>query len=325
MSVQSEIVKKELKRFPTLPKLTLARKIYKENNLQFKDVEHARHIIRYLCGKRGKDNLKALGTNTQFVNKQTIFELPESHALTYEPYIINQSKILCISDLHFPYQDNEAILCAINKGKKEDVNCILINGDLMDFATISRHENDWRHRSVHEEFKATRLFLEQLRKHFPKAKIVFKEGNHDERWEKWLFLKAPEIFDDPEFTLEMRLKLGELGIDIVKDKLPVKIGKLTVLHGHELQGGGGVNPARATFLKTIDNVLIGHCHRSSQHTEPTLSGHVIVTTSQGCLCGMYPMFSRVNKWNHGFSFIEHDIKTGDYYLNNLKIIKGKLF
>jgi hypothetical protein len=37
------------------------------------------------------------------------------------------------------------------------------------------------------------------------------------------------------------------------------------------------------------------------------------------------MFSRVNKWNHGFSFIEHDIKTGDYYLNNLKIIKGKLF
>jgi hypothetical protein len=70
-------------------------------------------------------------------------------------------------------------------------------------------------------------------------------------------------------TLKVILKLDEKGIELVTDRKPVKIGKLTVLHGHELNGSGGVNPARATFLKTIDNVLIGHVHRSSQHTEPT--------------------------------------------------------
>lgn len=316
MSIASEIIKKELKRFPTLPKLTLAKKIYKDNPLQFTNVDQVRKIIRYYCGKTGGADKKKL-VDKSLLNKETIFELPESHALTYEPYKINQSKILCISDLHFPYQDNEAILCAIKKGKKEDVNCILINGDLMDFATISRHENDWRHRSVHDEFAATRLFLEQLRKHFPRVKIVFKEGNHDERWEKWLFLKAPEIFDDPEFTLEMRLKLGELGIDIVKDKLPVKIGKLNVLHGHELQGGGGVNPARATFLKTPSDLLIGHGHVSTQHRIKTIDGRVILTTTQGALCGLYPMFARINKWNLGFSNIRHDIKTGDYEIDNI--------
>lgn len=292
--------------------------------MEFKDVEHVRGKLRNIVGKSGKAK-RAKATTKHLFNRDVSFELPESFAETFEPYIISQSKILILSDLHFPYQDNRAIRTAIKYGKEKKVNCILINGDLIDFATISRHEKDWRHRTVAEEFESVRMFLKSLRKHFPQAKIVFKEGNHDERWEKFLYLKAPEIFDDSEFTLEARLRLGELKIDIVKDKLPVKIGKLNVLHGHELQGGGGVNPARATFLKTIDNVLIGHVHRSSQHTEPTFTGDVIVTTSQGCLCGMYPMFARVNKWNHGFSYVEHNIKTGEYRLENLKIIDGKVY
>lgn len=323
-STTGKIAEKYLKRFPKLPKLTLARKIYKENKLAFNSVSHARGVIRYLTGTSGNRNRK-VKANKEFFGKETDFDMPESFALTYEPYLISQSKVLILSDLHIPYQDNEAIKAALRFGKEKDVNCILINGDLIDFATISRHENDWRMRSVPEEFEAVRSFLKELRKHFHKAKIVFKEGNHDERWEKFLFLKAPEIFDDSEFKLEVRLKLAELNIDIVKDKLPVKIGKLNVLHGHELNGSGGVNPARATFLKTIENVLIGHCHRSSQHTEPTFAGDVIVTTSQGCLCGMYPMFARINKWNHGFSYVEHEIKTGEYVLHNLKIIKGKVY
>ena len=319
-----KIVKEYLAKYPNLPNLTLAKKIFKENKLQFATVETVRTCLRMYRGKIGIKN-KNSTADKSFFNQKIEFKMPESYAETFDAYEIKQSRILILSDLHFPYQDNKAIQLAINYGKEKGVNCILINGDLIDFATISRHERDWRHRSVAVEFNAVREFLQELRKHFPKAKIVFKEGNHDERWEKWLFLKAPEIFDDVEFKLETRLRLGELHIDIVKDKLPVKIGKLNVLHGHELQGGGGVNPARATFLKTIDNVLIGHCHRTSQHTEPTFGGNVIVTTSQGCLCGMYPMFARVNKWNLGFSFVELDIKTGNYRLDNLKIINNQVF
>lgn len=322
--LSGQIVKEYLTKFPTLPSLTLAKKIYNENKFQFSNIEAVRSHVRLYRGKHGDENRKEL-KNTQFLNQNIEFKMPESYAETFEPYEIKQSRILILSDLHFPYQDNKAIQLAINYGKEKKVDCVLINGDLIDFATISRHEKDWRHRSVSVEFEAVRNFLTELRRHFPKAKIVFKEGNHDERWEKWLFLKAPEIFDDKEFKLETRLRLGELHIDIVKDKLPVKIGKLNVLHGHELQGGGGVNPARATFLKTIDNVLIGHCHRTSQHTEPTFGGSVIVTTSQGCLCGMYPMFARVNKWNLGFSFVELDIKTGNYRLDNLKIINNQVY
>jgi predicted phosphodiesterase len=312
-------------KFPDTPTMTLARKLYSENKKLYKNLEDARSAIRYMRGQMGAYLRNFAKLPKSLTHNSNPFNLPESHADPYEAYTISQSKVLIISDLHIPYQDNEAITTALKFGLEKQVNCILINGDLMDFHNHSRFERDPKARNTLQEFEATRQFLTSLRKAFPKAKIVFKIGNHDERWEKWMYIKAPELFDMTEFRLEVLLKLGELGIDIVKDKRIVKIGKLNILHGHELQGGGGVNPARATFLKTIDNVLIGHCHRSSQHTEPTMSGDVIVTTSIGCLCGMYPDFARINKWNHGFGYVEHDIKSGEYILENLKIIKGKVY
>ncbi len=316
---QTNLIKEYCLRFPTVQHLTLAKKIYSENKESFKNVEHCRDLIR---NRRGK--ISGSGYKVKEVAEYTP-ELPKSYAETFEPFILSQSKVLIISDLHFPYQDNKAIELALNYGQKKGMNCILINGDLFDFATISRHEKDWRHRPLKEEIETVNKFFAYLKKRFPKVRIIFKEGNHDERFDKWLFHKSPEVYDVAGLTLKDVLKLPEKKIELVTDRLPVKIGKLTVLHGHELNGSGGVNPARATFLKTIDNVLIGHCHRTSQHTEPTLGGDVIITTSTGCLCGMYPMYARVNKWNQGFAFVDHEIKTGEYRIENLKIINGKVY
>ena len=324
LGVTNKIVTEYLTRFPALPALTLAKKIYKENKLTFNNVESIRTAIRAASASMGEK--RSIKTNKTFHNRKVEFELPESYKTDYTPYKINQSKVLIISDLHFPYQVNGAIRLAINYGKELNVNCILINGDLFDFAGISRHEKDWRQRSVYEEFEAVRMFLNSLRKYFPKAKIVYKLGNHDERWEKWLFLRAPEIFDDPEFKLESRLRLGELKIDIVKDKLPIKIGKLTVLHGHENIGGsGGVNPARSTFTKTLNSVLVGHYHKTSLHSESRMDGEIIGVHSTGCLCEMHPHFMPINKWNLGFAYVEHEIKTGEYIVYNKIIINGKVY
>lgn len=324
-SVTGEVVVDYIKRFPNSPNLTLAKKIYAENKTLFKSVEHARSTLRNYRDGRPDMKIEKYGLEPKSFDRNP-FKLPESHADTFESYIINQSKTLIISDLHFPYQDNEAITLALNYGLEKKVDCILINGDLLDFATISRHEKDFRHRSVAEEFEAVRTFLKALRANFPNTKIVFKLGNHDERWEKWLYVKAPELFDCNDFQLEVLLRLGELKIEIVKDKRPIKIGKLTVLHGHELAGGsGGVNPARSTFLKTLENVLVGHYHKTSENTEATMYGDVITTRSMGCLCGMNPMYMPINKWNHGFAYVELDMKSGEYHLHNLRIIKGKIY
>ena len=122
------------------------------------------------------------------------------------------------------------------------------------------------------------------------------------------------------------MKLGELKIEVVKEKRPIRIGKLTVLHGHELFGGsGGVNPARGTFLKTLSNVVVGHYHKTSSNTETTMNGDIISVHSVGCLCGKTPYFMPINRWNTGFAYCELEIKTGNYTFYNLKIINGKIY
>lgn len=322
-TIKNTIIREYLKKFPNANYSSLSRKILKENIKSFKDVESIRSMIRSIVGSNGNSVVKDKSQNQK--HRLSHYDLPQSYENDFTPYEIKQSRILILSDLHFPYQDNKAIIAALDYGKLKKVDCIFINGDLIDFANISRHEKDWRHRNITHEFESVKLFLKLLRLHFPKTKIVYKLGNHDERWEKFLYAKAPEIFDMPEFQLEIILRLGELKIDIVKDKRPVLLGKLTVLHGHELMGMGGVNPARATFTKTMEDTLVGHYHRTSSHSEPTMNNRLINVHSQGCLCELHPMFMPVNKWNLGFSYVELNIKTGEYYLDSKKIVNNKVY
>lgn len=327
VSIRNKIVREYIVKFPNAPNASLARKILKENPLHFANTESIRTMIRSITGSKGIADINQLKDKSLLREKRksTDYLLPESYANEYTPFEIKQSRILIISDLHFPYQNNEAITLALDYGKEKKVDCILINGDLIDFATISRHEKDWRSRNVVQEFEAVKSFFKTLRDHFPQTKIVYKYGNHDERYEKYLYAKAPEIFDMPEFQLEIILKLGELKIDIVKDKRPIIVGKLTVLHGHELFGMGGVNPARATFTKTMEDTLVGHYHRTSSHSEPTMNNRLINVHSQGCLCEMHPLFAPINKWNLGFAYVELNIKTGEYFLENKKIVNNKIY
>jgi predicted phosphodiesterase len=325
-TLKSKIVSEYLKKFPKSNYTSLSRKILKENSLEFDSVENIRTMIRKMVGSSGEDRKNKTKDKSLFQEKRpSQYNLPQSYANEYTPFEIKQSRILIISDLHFPYQNNEAITLALDYGKEKKVDCIILNGDVFDFSLISKHERDWRHRDIPQEFEAVKSFFNLLRLHFPHTKIVYKYGNHDERYEKFLFAKAPEIFDMPEFQLEIILKLGELKIDIVKDKRPIILGKLTVLHGHELFGMGGVNPARATFTKTMEDTLVGHYHRTSSHSEPTMNNRLINVHSQGCLCEMHPLFAPVNKWNLGFAYVDLNISTGEYVLENKKIVKGKIY
>jgi metallophosphoesterase superfamily enzyme len=98
-------------------------------------------------------------------------------------------------------------MAAINFGVENKVNTIFINGDLLDFHNESRFEKDPRKRSTKDEFDACQQFFEYLRHRFPTARIYWLKGNHDKRYENWLMIKAPQLFNDPYYKLEERLQL----------------------------------------------------------------------------------------------------------------------
>lgn len=328
---KSDICRSFRDQYPDLPTAQLARIIRKKRPMDFDTAEQARDALRYIEGKRGNTHRNKVITTKYFMKEQrplNPYNLPDTYQKQRPPFKLPLAcnNILLISDLHIPYHDIGAITTAFDYGKKNKVNTIFINGDLIDMANESKFERDWSKRSTKEEFAAAKQFLISMRKTFPAAEIYWMKGNHDTRWEKFLMKKAPEIWDDEYFYLEQRLALHEQRVKILDDKTLVKAGKLSIAHGHHIFKGvfTPVNPARGAFLRAKQSIIVGHLHQPSYHPETTADGTVIGCWSTGCLCELRPDYSPiVGNSRHGFAHITVE-RSGDFTVKNFQIINGKL-
>jgi len=318
--VKGVIVKKYLNKFPNSTSASLSRKIYNENQKYFGSIEDTRRIVRYYRGASGKIDRKRISTKKFFK-----YNLPKSGAKKQQIFQIPENRILIISDLHIPYQDNQAIETTLDYAKKQNINAIIINGDLIDFFMISRFDKLERKYSVAEELDMAKQFLQVLKDEF-NVPIYFLMGNHDNRLEHYLAFKAPELLDVDEFKLEKLLEVDKFNVKIFKDTTILKTGKLNILHGHLLLRGifAPVNPARGSFMKAKSSVLIGHTHKVSTHSETTLNGKNIVCYSTGCLSELNPDYQPyANNYTHGFAYVETK-PNGHYKVRNLQILNGEI-
>ena len=327
-TIKGQIVIDYLKQWPDLPNMTLARKIYNENKEAFKSADSVRSFIRYQKGSNGTDNRKRIKDKRNMTQENIekfideSIDLPITEAEQFEPYILATAtkRILLLSDTHLPYHNSEGIKQALIYGKEKQVDTIILNGDIMDCYMLSRFVKDPRRRNIKYELEVMQTFLKSLRESFPNTVIIWKFGNHEERWETYLKIKAPELLDVAEFNLDILLRCGELGIEVVKDKRIIKIGRLNILHGHEIMRGAAtpVNPARTFFLRAKANIIGGHCHRSSEHIEKDLDESVTGAWSVGALCDLHPEYAPINNWNLGYAYIR--ISGDRFWVDNRKII-----
>jgi predicted phosphodiesterase len=309
-----------------MPTLKLARIMYKKESLTFKDVEDCRDSLRGIEGKKKDAGYRE--THIFPERPKNPYNLPESYQEKREPLRLPTTcnNILLISDLHIPYHDIDAVTIALEYGVKHKVNTIVINGDLLDLHKISRFQSDPNKRSIKHEFDATKQFLRVLRQLFPNVEIYWIKGNHCSRMEKYLLQKAQEIWDDPYFHLEERLRLNEERIHLVDDKVLVKAGKLNITHGHHIFKGifTPVSPARGAWVKAKQNIIVGHLHRSSHHVETDINGETTASWSLGCLCELRPDYSPlISNSQHGFAHVLVE-PNGDFSVKNYSIINGKL-
>lgn len=309
-----------------MPTLKLARIMYKKENLLFKDVEDARASLRRIEGKTKGPKYKV--THSFPERPKNPYNLPESHQEKREPLVLPTqcNNILLMSDLHIPYHDIDAVTIALKYGVENKVNTIVILGDLIDFHKASRFQPDPKKRSIKQEFDATKEFLRVLRQLFPTQEIYWLKGNHDVRYEKFLLTKVQEIWDDPYYHLEERLRLNEERIHLVDDKVLMKAGKLAMTHGHHIFKGifSPVSPARGAWMKAKQSVIVGHLHRASYHPEVDMEGKVTAGFSLGCLCEKLPDYQPlVSNSQHGFAHVLVD-PSGDFTVKNYSIINGKL-
>lgn len=313
---------------------TLARKIIAENQGVFSesDLDNVRSKIRYHRGAKGKEKRNRRGVIEEFKREEMkpsdymsnflkkgiktakpVWNLPKKH-----------KSALVISDLHIPYHDMTAINAALDYGFSYGVDCIYINGDLIDFARISRWNKDPKTPSMMVEIDGVRAFLEGLCD--LGLPVYYKLGNHEDRWNRYLIDNAPELYEVDRFQMSSVLDLDELGVELIDSKQRAKFGHLNVVHGHEFGQSifSPVNPARGLFLRAKTSVLAGHNHQTSSHHEGNLNGKQVACFSTGCLCDMEPEYRpfAYGKWNHGAAIV--DVSGQNYSVINFRIMNGRV-
>ena len=307
---------------PDMPSLKLARIMHKEERGLFDTLDAARSRLRAIEGKMGD---KSSASHEHPERPKNPYNLPQSDEAVYDPYVMQGKRIMVMSDIHIPYHSIEAITIWFDWAKKEKPDTILLNGDTIDMFQLSRFCKEPKKRSFAQELEAFKSFFQILQKTFG-AKIYFKLGNHEERYNHYLWMKAGELEGVNEFKLEEIIKARAEGIEVIGDKRIILAGELNIVHGHEFGGGifSPVNIARGLFLRAKTSALQGHNHQTSEHTESNMRGKITTTWSTGCFSELHPAYLPINKWNWGGCMVEVD-DDGNFEVRNKRIFNGKVY
>lgn len=315
--------------FPDHGDTTLAKLAYKKRPKLFRSYEACYNRVRYIRGHLGNFHRSKIKDKSLMVELNTptehSWDLPESQSKKRETWTLPTSitKVALLSDIHFPYQDNDALTAVLDDCVKEDVDAFFINGDMLDFYALSFHEKDPEIMDIPLALEMGQNFFKMLKEKFPRAQVYFIPGNHEVRLERYLRVKAPELLGLKEFKLDMLLKVAEIGVHYIPHGSKCYFGKLLVEHGDKMKGAGGVDPARTLFMRFKRDVICGHFHRTKDHLAKIYDGSTIMTHATGCLCELEPGYMELNEHNHGYAIV--NMKNGVHNVVNKKIFNGKIY
>lgn len=165
-------------------------------------------------------------------------------------------KILFIPDCHFPFQDELAFNLMMEAAKDFKPDHVVICGDFIDMYSVSAHDKNPK-RAMQLELEITASVDALWRVKGLGAKTnVFVSGNHEDRLNRYLMQKAPELFG--LINIETVLALDKLGFTYVPYKSDYKLGKLRITHD---TGKAGYNAHKQALDAYHRSVVIGHTHR----------------------------------------------------------------
>lgn len=265
------------------------------------NAEEREFLERFRLAKKGADL-------SDFPDGSAFSDLPDGIEEVSAPVHVHGTTAI-FSDVHLPFHCKQSIIAAVSKAKRENVETIILNGDIIDAGAISRHPKDQFTPAFCEEIELLRRFLSMLRAEFPSTRIIYKIGNHDERLERYIYHNAEAIAK--LVTLERLIDAEKYGVQMVASKQFVKHGDITIIHGHEINLSGGVYPARSLFFRTRSNTIAGHLHKRSTYETNAIGGGQIRCDVTGTLGKIRRGYMPHSDACNGFAII----KTGGEVLN----------
>ena len=228
-----------------------------------------------------------------------------------------------LSDLHVPFHDKAALRLVMEVIADFKPSILVSNGDFLDCLAVSRHSKDPRRViGLQKEVEKANQILDQLDALCPKARRIFLEGNHEQRLERYLQEKAPELYG--LVSVAELLNLKGRGWEHVGYKDDIRIGKVFVTHD---VGAAG----RYNAFKCLDtyqaSIVTGHTHRLAYVVEGDAAGGRKVSAQFGWLgdVNQIDWMHRVKarrEWTTGFGYGYLSPSSGYVYLVPVPIVKG---
>lgn len=202
-----------------------------------------------------------------------------------------------LADIHAPFHSPGAVHRALSDFEAEQVDLILILGDLVDAYPISSFDRSpERHSRVSEEREALRPVVDAIDRF--DVPIEYIPGNHEER-ERRLRQRNPSL----EGSIDIRSLWGiPERWNIRPYRSVLEIGDTLFLHGDGFGVRGGQGVAYRMTRKLNRSCVFGHFHTSEMRWIRTFHGDVLKGYSLGYLAspGVSAEYCPVNEWTPSY-------------------------
>lgn len=230
-------------------------------------------------------------------------------------------RILVVPDVHRPYHDKKAWATMLRAAKRFCPNKIIVLGDFVDFYAVSDHDKDpARKYKLVDELKSGREGLEEL-EDLGAEQLFFDCGNHEDRLNRYLVRRAPELHD--LISVQDSFELKEHGWKFQKYGTHSNIGKLYHTHDVGYAGKHAVFHTGSAFQRSV---VFGHTHRLSVNYFGSVDGKRHFAASLGWLGDIdaadYMPQAKKAEWQLGFGIVRAE-KSGNIHLQAIPIVDGK--
>ena len=240
-----------------------------------------------------------------------------------------KKRAVVIPDQHFPIHDAKAVNVVLKAIELVKPDVFINLGDVGEWESVSA----WKYKKVKQppleyqlpiidkEIKAVNKGLDLFDMALDRAgcrKRYICAGNHDE-WLDAFVMKYPYM---TEYTFRKACKWDERGYKYYEYNEPLKIGKLTFIHGAFTTA----YHAKKHLETYGENVMYGHTHDVQRHTLTKLGG-TIAAWGMGCLKDMSRkknkwLKGRLHNWVHAFAIVDW-FADGNFRVDVVEIHKGK--
>jgi len=230
-------------------------------------------------------------------------------------------KIAVMPDTHVPFHDEKSVELCIKVIKWFKPDVLVHIGDLVDFYSISRYDkNPDKDTGFVAELERIHAIMDRIDNLAPRK--IFCEGNHEQRLQRYIFDKAPELYG--YLSVETALQLKPRGWEFYPYQEVATIGKQGFVHD---LGYAGVNACRQTSLAYPGHIIFGHSHRFGLYTAGNLRRDTYTCWNIGWLgdsrkADYLPSVKVKLDWTKGLMLIDMD-RDGEPHHTPVRISHGR--